>query len=91
MRRIISLALLITYLALAISGIQLTLPHDRATNPSAIIAKDTGSTTQIAEKINPPFYPKKMHQWAGYLFILAGLIHIYLNRKPIQAYLRKKF
>ena len=37
-----------------------------------------------------PFYPKKMHEWAGYLFIGAGVIHLVLNQKFMLSYLRFK-
>ncbi len=90
MRKIISIALLITYLILSITGIQLTFPHDKGTKPSAVISEERGSTTRIVEKTKPPFYPKGMHEWAGYIFILSGLVHIYLNRKPIKSYLHKR-
>ncbi|MDR3590681.1 MAG: DUF4405 domain-containing protein [Negativicutes bacterium] len=90
MRKIISITLLITYLALSITGIQLLLPHDRSTDPSVSMAKDNVST-RLAEKADPPFYPKRMHEWAGYLFMLAGVVHIYLNRRAINSYLKKRF
>ncbi|MBP2656147.1 MAG: hypothetical protein H6Q73_3716 [Firmicutes bacterium] len=35
-----------------------------------------------------PFYSQKAHEWAGYLFIGAGLVHIGLNRKPMLSYFK---
>lgn len=89
MRKFISITLLITYLTLSISGIQLVLPHDKGGKPSVAISRDSSSPAGTVEKMNLPFYPKKMHEWAGYVFILAGLVHIYLNREPIKSYLKK--
>lgn len=90
MRKVISITLLLTFLLLSISGIQLTVPRDRGANPSAAIAKDSGPAARVEEKVSMPFYPKKMHEWAGYIFIFAGFVHVYLNRRPMMAYLRRK-
>lgn len=96
MRRFISLTLLITYLVVSITGIQLVLPHDKGGKPPAIstsIAAESSapsSSAKAAEKSTPPFYPKRMHEWAGYLFIVAGLAHLYLNRRPLKNYLQKR-
>ena len=76
-RESISIILLITFLALSTTGIQMMIPHDRGS-----------FITQ--QKAEPPFYPKGMHEWAGCIFILAGVVHVYLNRKPIKSYLQKK-
>jgi hypothetical protein len=35
-----------------------------------------------------PFYPKEAHEWAGFLFIGAGLVHLGLNIRPMLSYFR---
>jgi hypothetical protein len=78
MRKFISIVLLATFLVLSVTGIQMMLPRDR----SSFVA---------TQKAVPPFYPKGMHESAGVLFIAAGVVHIYLNRKPMKSYLQKMF
>ena len=90
MRRIVSLILLVSFLVLSVTGIQLALPHDKSKSP-AVISTEAGSpSTVVAERTGPPFYPKGMHEWAGYIFIVAGLGHVILNRKPIKSYLKRR-
>lgn len=47
---------------------------------------------EMSQKRSPSVYPKKVHDWAGYVFIGAGLVHLVLNRKVMLAYVtpRKK-
>ncbi len=30
-----------------------------------------------------PLFPKQLHEWGAYLMVLAGLVHIGLNYKPL--------
>lgn len=89
MRKATSILLLLTYLILAVTGIQLALPHDKGARPSVAITESGVNTHKAIEKAGPPFYPKGLHEWAGYLFILAGVVHIYLNRTAIQSYIMR--
>lgn len=43
--------------------------------------------SEMNQKRSPSVYPKKVHDWAGYVFIGAGLVHLVLNRKIMLAYL----
>jgi hypothetical protein len=92
MRRITSLLLAIAFVVVSVSGIQMVVGHkDRApqVQQTAQISSANVSTvsTQKGEK---SFYPKTAHEWFGYLFIGAGLVHLGLNLKPMKSYLGLK-
>lgn len=91
MRKIASVLLLVTYLVLSVTGIQLVWPRDKSSKPPIVTTEEAGTVGKITERPKAPFYPKGMHEWAGYIFILAGVAHIYINRRPMKAYfIRKK-
>jgi len=48
-----------------------------------IVANYDGSKS----KPEMPIYPKKAHEWAGYFFIGAGLVHVALNGRLMLSYL----
>lgn len=37
------------------------------------------------------FYPKRLHEYASFLFMLAGMIHIVLNFNAFKAYAKSFF
>jgi len=43
---------------------------------------------EMSPKRSQSVYPKKVHDWAGYVFIGAGLVHLVLNRKVMLAYIK---
>lgn len=38
-----------------------------------------------------PFYPKGLHEYASFLFIVAGGLHAFFNRKALAAYIKQLF
>ena len=38
-----------------------------------------------------PFYPKGLHDYAGFIFIAAAVEHAFLNRKALVSYLKHLF
>lgn len=69
MRKIASVILLVTFIILSVSGVQLaTVPKPQAVQRPAGIPNTDKSTA----KREMPFYPKQAHEVAGYLFIGAG-------------------
>ena len=88
MRKLSSIILMLAFLVVSATGVQLAnVPKDKSPivpQPKLVIPSD-GQATDNREI---PFYPKKVHEIAGYLFIGAGLVHIGLNRKPLLAYIK---
>ena len=89
MRRITSLLLAIAFVVVSVSGIQMVVGHkDRA--PQVQQTAQISSANVSTQKGEKSFYPKTAHEWFGYLFIGAGLVHLGLNLKPMKAYMRLK-
>ncbi|SDE22489.1 DUF4405 domain-containing protein [Sporomusa acidovorans] len=92
MRKITSLLLTFAFLVLAVTGVQLSLPHSGGARekPAVIQSTEAGDNSVAGAPRTTrqaAFYPKTAHEWAGYLFIAAGCVHLVLNRKPIKSYL----
>lgn len=89
MRRIISILSLIAFLIVSVSGLQLVFGgNDRPKRIEQQIVSSTDDVKHTMNMTEKPFYPKKAHEWAGFLFIGAGIVHIVLNRKPMLSYFR---
>ena len=93
MRKITSIILALAFIIVALTGVQMDFSHsggDRS-KPPAVQSMDNGNNIAVKASNVPrqvSFYPKVAHEWAGYLFIIAGLMHLLLNIKPMQSYLR---
>ena len=88
MRRSASIILMIAFIIVSVSGVQMAVtPKPQSIQQQSVGNPDGNKSMAVSAK---PFYPKKAHEWAGYLFIGAGLVHIVLNRRPMLAYLRPR-
>ena len=97
MRKITSIILALTFILVSITGIQLTGGSGRAPisdgKSPTVQSQSAGNMTQVnnSEKVRQkPFYPKVAHEWGGYLFIFAGLVHLGRNFRPMKSYLKIK-
>jgi hypothetical protein len=91
MRRITSIILMSAFIIISVSGVQMVVVPKPQNVHQQVLSNPDGDKS-MAMGGGMPFYPKKAHEWAGYLFIGAGLVHIGLNRRPMLSYfrLRKK-
>ena len=98
MRKITSIVLALAFILLAITGVQMSgggggRPPQGDVKSSVVqsqgVAKDiTASSSQQSSQKS--FYPKQAHEWGGYIFIIAGLVHLGLNIKPLMSYVKIK-
>lgn len=97
MRKFTSILLALAFILVSITGIQLTGggggrgPSD--VKSSTVQSQPVGNTIAVNSSENvrqKSFYPKVAHEWGGYLFILAGLVHLGLNLRPMKSYLKIK-
>ena len=86
MRKITSIILTIAFIIVSVSGVQMAVVPKPQNIQQQMQGNHDGGKSMA--KGSMPFYPKKAHEWVGYLFIGAGLVHIVLNRKPMLSYLR---
>ena len=91
MRKFTSIILALAFIIVAVTGVQMSLPHGERSKPPVVQSSVNGndiaaSTPRVPQQVS--FYPKAAHEWGGYLFIIAGLMHLVLNIKPMQSYLR---
>ncbi len=88
MRRITSIILVIAFISLSVSGLHMAL----VPKPHNIQQQTAGKndSDKLAARGEMPFYPKKAHEWSGYIFIAAGLVHLGLNRRPMLSYFRRR-
>lgn len=87
MRKVTSIILAIAFVIVSVSGVQLALGSKPQSVQQQMVSSPEGNKT-AAVKQEKPFYPKKAHEWFGYLFIGAGVIHLVLNKRPMLAYLK---
>jgi hypothetical protein len=85
MRRIISIILAISFVVVLITGIHMSVMP----KPQNVYHNNPGVDKSLV-KASGSFYPKKAHEWSGYLFIGAGLVHIVLNKRTMLSYLKIK-
>ena len=85
MRKAASIALLISFILVSVTGVQMDFTP-KTQKMQQVQTSSTGDS-EINQKRSPSVYPKKVHDWAGYVFIGAGLVHLVLNRKIMLAYL----
>jgi hypothetical protein len=94
MRRITSIILLVTFLAVSVTGLQMTLFKGEGgeQKPPIIEKSIVDNSTDASVPTHPArsFYPKGVHELTGYIFILAGLLHLGLNIKPMKTYFGMK-
>lgn len=89
MRRIISIIMLIMFVLLSVSGIQLIVAPKNKPQQIQQQMMNSGQN-QFMNTENRHFYPKEAHEWAGIIFIVVGVIHLVINRKPMLSYLKPR-
>jgi hypothetical protein len=92
MRKITSIILALAFILVAVTGVQMALPHggDVKDKPAIIQSSENEKNSAVSVSRAPrqaSFYPKAAHEWAGYVFIVAGCMHLVFNIKPMQSYL----
>ncbi|MBP2635313.1 MAG: hypothetical protein H6Q72_1220 [Firmicutes bacterium] len=91
MRRITSIILAIAFIIVSASGVQMALgskpQNAQPQSAQQQVAGNPESGKSMAKR-EMPFYPKKAHEWFGYLFIGAGVVHVVLNKRPMFSYLK---
>lgn len=88
MRRVTSIILMIAFISLSISGLHMALVPRSQNIQQQMLGNHNGD--KLTARGERPFYPKKAHEWSGYIFIATGLVHIGLNRRPILSYFKPK-
>lgn len=90
MRKTTSLILVLAFILVSITGVQMTGGSGHAP-VSTVQAQSADTAADAPKQLRPKsFYPKVAHEWGGYLFIIAGLTHLGLNLRPMRSYLRIK-
>jgi len=93
MRRITSIILAVVFIVVSVTGVQMDIVQDslKAEGKSLMIQQEMsdGSIIIIVSQ-DKLFYPRSAHKIAGYLFIVAGLVHLGLNIRPMLFYLKRK-
>lgn len=94
-RRFTSIILALAFFILTITGVQMDLTHTGGGGGRYNAVQ--GGEHRNAEIVSAPrglrqeaLYPKKAHKWAGYIFIVAGCVHLFFNTKAVRAYIRAK-
>ena len=85
MRKPISLILILTFVVLSVSGVYLSTK--KYFNPRPPVAAQSQTVGQAPPAAQSAFPVKAAHEWAGYLFIVAGIWHFALNRRAVANYL----
>lgn len=91
MRKITSIILALSFVIVSVTGMQMAMGGSgkrpvvkSATVESNVAVSDVNGLRQAT------FYPKKAHEWMGYIFIVAGVAHFTFNLKPMMSYIKRK-
>ncbi len=89
---ITTIILALAFILVSVTGVQMKFPRSggEGDKPPVIQGGADGNSAVHASRAAPagrPFYPKEAHEWAGYLFIVAGCVHLALNFKSMRSYL----
>lgn len=92
MRKIISIILALAFVIVSVTGVQMAMggTSKRPVIKSAITESNAIVSSDVHVSRQAPFYPKKAHEWMGYIFIIAGVAHIVFNIRPMVSYIKKK-
>ncbi|MDF2633343.1 MAG: hypothetical protein K0R78_217 [Pelosinus sp.] len=92
MRKITSIILALAFVIVSVTGVQMAMggTGKRPDMKSATIQSNTVASNNVNASRHMPFYPKKAHEWMGYIFIIAGVAHIAYNFTPLVSYVKKK-
>ncbi|MCE5241415.1 DUF4405 domain-containing protein [bacterium] len=97
MRRVTSILLTLSFVLVSVTGLVMALRPRHAPPPGFGAGSQMSAPPEAGEAAEPgefqrpegpgerrqPLFPKKLHELAGFVAILAGLIHIVLNWRPL--------
>ena len=87
MTRVTSVVLTIAFIIVSLTGVIMDLrPRGGAPPPAAMISDATQlapAPPQEPPARQRPIFPRQLHIWSGYLFMIASLVHIALNWHPL--------
>lgn len=88
LQAMVSIVLMVLFAFVSISGIQMHIPVH--TDQDSHLELSSGSVERhIAGErgFADNFVLKRLHEWAGYLLIIFGLVHLIFNRKVMLAHI----
>ena len=98
MKKVISVILAISFIALLITVISMSTGGEHHGPPGGQMppqfsdnATDAPTGDAVAKAMPPPegrgdFYPRKLHEIAGYSILFLGILHILYNGKCLLSY-----
>jgi hypothetical protein len=90
MRRFTSLVLLVLFVLLAVTGVWMARDHHGPRlGPPAVTATaspESGAGAAGPGYRGPPFFPKRLHEAAGFALILAALLHLIFNYRTLLSH-----
>lgn len=90
MRRITSIVLAFAFIIVSVTGVQMVVAHknrSQITQQQRLVNHDDGKLTYTQGDI---FNSREVHEWTGFLFMGAGLVHLILNKRPMLKYFQTK-
>ncbi|MGQ9729953.1 MAG: DUF4405 domain-containing protein [Candidatus Zipacnadales bacterium] len=93
MSRVISVALTVIFLVVALTGLYMALVHPshrhRGGPPQMAYTEEGARASGGPDRFGPsrePFFPKKLHEWSSGLFLMVAVVHIVLNWKALLSH-----
>jgi len=85
-RKYTSIILLVTFIILSVTGIQMDMTH-AISGPHGPHGTEGGNNSPVIKESpaqpEDGFYPKRLHELMGYIFIIAALVHLKFNYKTL--------
>jgi hypothetical protein len=83
MRRITSLLLVAIFVSLAVTGLWMAFAHHEPRPSPQSVTAQVSPESHVADanaaRRSPPFFPKGLHEWAGYATLIAVPLHLVFN------------
>jgi len=93
MRRITSVLLFVSFIVIAITGLWMVFSHHgppkRIPSQTPSLSGDTVPQSEkktAPERRRPPFFPRVLHEWSGYIMMVLTLIHLVFNYRMMLAH-----
>ncbi|MHB8997095.1 MAG: DUF4405 domain-containing protein [Armatimonadota bacterium] len=87
MTRATSILLTISFIIVSLTGVIMDLRPRGGPAPTAAINSDANQTAPAPVQEPPArqrsIFPRQLHIWSGYLFMIVSLVHIALNWHPL--------
>lgn len=88
MKKLGSILLFVAFSIVSATGLAMAFKQRSKNKPVPISEGEAVEAKEVV--VGKPFYPRKAHEWVGYFFVAAGLMHIISNKMSLLRFFKMK-